>query len=109
MKCKIRPEIKEFFYILIVAVLLVLMLSVAACVLSLLVGYVAVQWFDIYMILYAQSPYTYYIKEGLIFVIILGVGGFLILSIGLLLPTIIELVRFKYTWKNIKGLIIVCE
>jgi len=110
MKCKLRREIKDFIFVTI-ALILVLLITVGVfLILGTLFGYILAQGFNFYEPIYATSAFDYYAKLGggwLFISIVLGL--FIFLGLGIIYNIYKELKRFKWSWRNIKGLIIECK
>ena len=110
MKCKLRREIKDGILILIFIILAVSILVFVLGTISAILGYVLAHYFNLCLMVYAESPIEYYTYNGAVFgilFIILGSVIFILLSI--ICSICLGLYRFKWSWRNIKGLIIECE
>lgn len=110
MKCRLRPEIKEFAQGSVIVIIALSLITTILFGLAFLIGYISVQGFDLCMLVSAQSPCEYYVKDGFVLLLIIS---FIVCLVMIILPPIYiiikGLLKFKYTWKNIKELILICD
>ena len=110
MKCKLRREIKDGIRILI---FIILAASISVFVLGAIftiLGYILAQYFDMCLILYAESPIEYYSSNGALFsALFIILGSFIFILLSIICSICLGLYRFKWSWRNIKGLVIECE
>lgn len=107
MKCRLRKDIKEFF-LFILGMILLLGMGWVVCI---IVGYIALQVFDLAIYSgYVTNPLDYYYYNGFGIVIcgvlILGTSGLIII------PIYSAITYFKdngMSWKSIKEIFLECE
>ena len=110
MKCKLRRELKDGILILISIILAACILFSILGALSFILGYIFAQFFDLCIQSYATSPVEYYIKNGAGFgILFIILGGFIFILLSIIISICLGLYRFKWSWRNIKGLVIECK
>lgn len=107
MKCRLRKDIKDF----IIFIVGMGVLYVLSCILCLIVGYIALQVFDLALYSgYVTSPLSYYLMNGF------GILMFVLLTSGAIALVGISIyLCFKYfitkgfSWKSVKEIFLECE
>lgn len=107
MKCRLRKDIKEF----IIFLLWLGVLGVLGYILCLIVGYIALQVFDLAVYSgYVTSPLAYYLMNGFgILMLVLLTSGAIAL-VGLPIYWSFRYFIIKgFNWKSIKEIFLECE
>lgn len=107
MKCRLRSDIKDF----IIFLLGIGVLGVVGFVLCLIVGYIALQVFDLALYSgYVINPLNYYLMNGF------GILLIILLTLGVIALVGVPIYRcFKYfitkgfNWKSVKEIFLECE
>jgi len=103
MKCRLRRDIKEF----IIFLLGLGVLYVLGCILCLIIGYIALQVFDLALYSgYVTSPLSYYLMNGLAILLIML---FICLGMTLIYSGFSYFITKGFNWKSIKEIFLECE